>query len=79
MQNCGLWLRKQDRRDGLTSKPKAEEKREEVSEEHLLSLGGKKVGATIVFGPEGETQLIFKPFKGRFEGAGRWTVSLKRQ
>ena len=50
-------------------------KREEVSEQHLLSLGGTKVGAQIVFGPEGETQLIFEP--PRFKQSSLWAVSLK--
>ena len=49
--------------DFQRKRPK-EQQREEVSEETLISLGGKKVGATIVFGSEGETQLTFKPSKG---------------
>jgi hypothetical protein len=66
----------QDRRDGLSSKARGQrEKREEVSEEHLLSLGGKKAGAEIVFGPEGDTQLIFRPSREGLRAA-RW-ISLK--
>jgi hypothetical protein len=77
--------KEQDRRDGLASKAKGQRgEREEVSEEQLLSLGGKKpeveskkAEVEIVFGPEGETQLIFKPSKGRFKKTCRWRVSLK--
>ena len=69
---------KQDRLNGLAYEAKAQtHQNKEVSEEDLLSLGGKKAGAEIVFGPEGETQLIFRPSTGRFKGAARWTVSLK--
>ena len=67
----------QDRLDGLTSNARGRrKKREEVSEETLISLGGRKTGAEIVFGPESGTQLIFTPSKGRFEGAARWIVCL---
>ncbi|MGC2576999.1 MAG: hypothetical protein WA376_05415 [Terrimicrobiaceae bacterium] len=70
------WAMERDRLDGVTSNARGRrKKREEVSEETLISLGGKKVGTTIVFGPEGETQLTFKP--SRLKGAFRWTVSLK--
>jgi hypothetical protein len=55
----------------------ARAKRREVPEKDLLALGGKKTGSDIIFGTDGETQLIFRPSKGRFEGAARWTVSLK--
>ena len=74
----------QDRLDGLTSNARGRrKKREEVSEETLISLGGKKVGATIVFGPEGETQLIFENVTKKRSGKKRpaetyrWRVSLK--
>ena len=75
---------KQDRRDRFNRQarftseakgPRGEEK--EVSEETLISLGGKKAGAQIVFGPESGTQLIFRPSKGSFEETVIWTVSLK--
>ena len=33
-------------------------------------------GNDIIFGPEGETQLVFRPSKGRVKGAARWTVCL---
>jgi hypothetical protein len=69
---------KQDRLNGLAYEAKAQtHQNKEVSGEDLLSLGEKKAGAEIVFGPEGETQLIFRPSTGRFKGAARWTVSLK--
>ena len=73
---------KLDLLNGLASKARGRKtqnkgKCEEVSEQHLLSLGGTKAGAEIVFGPEGDTQLTFRPSKGRSEGAARWTVSLK--
>jgi hypothetical protein len=55
----------------------ARAKRREVPEKDLLELGEKKAGESIVFGSEGETQLIFSPSKGKVEGAARWTVSLK--
>ena len=49
-----------------------------MSVEELLALGGKKTENQIVFGPEGETQLIFRPSKGRLgQVHARWTVSLK--
>jgi hypothetical protein len=73
-----------DRLDGLTSNARGRRKKgEEVSEETLISLGGKKVGATIVFGPEGETQLIFEIVTKKRSGKKRpaetyrWEVSLK--
>ena len=61
---------------GRTNQARAKPRRE-VSEEELLALGGKKAGSDIIFGSEGETQLFFRPSKGSFGGAPRWTVSLK--
>ena len=62
---------KQDRQDGLDSKPKAQTRQREVSVAFLESLGGEviedKIGygqAKIVeirFGSEKETQLSFRP------------------
>ena len=43
------------------AKPRTNENQPQVSVEELLELGGKKVGTNIVFGPKGETQLIFRP------------------
>jgi hypothetical protein len=66
---------KQDKQDGPWKK---EEELPEVSLEELLALGGKKTGNQIVFGPEGKTQLIFRPSKGMVGRApARWTISLK--
>ena len=66
---------KQDKQDGPWKK---EEELPEVSLEELLALDGKKTGNQIVFGPEGKTQLIFRPSKGMVGRApARWTISLK--
>jgi hypothetical protein len=43
----------------------------------LIEELDRKARATIVFGPDGATQFIFSPSKGRVEGAARWKVDLK--
>jgi len=65
---------KQDKRE----EPWKKETLREVSVEELLAFGGKKTESQIVFGPQGETQLIFRPSKGRLgQVHAQWTVSLK--
>jgi hypothetical protein len=75
--------KEQDRRDRLTSRATGRRRKPKgVSERNLLSLSGKKVGETIVFGPEGGLQLIFKPSRGALTGAAArgivpWTVQIQ--
>ena len=52
-----------EKQDKLNEVPWEKENTREVSVEELLALGGKKTENQIVFGPEGETQLIFRPSK----------------
>ena len=71
LANLQALAEKQDRQDGLASKPKTQTKQREVSVAFLELLGGEviedKIGdgkAKIVeirFGSEEETQLIFRP------------------
>ena len=50
------------------AKPAKRREVPDVPEKVLLALKGKKAGSDIIFGPDGETQLIFSPSKGLPDG-----------
>ena len=82
-------LRRSEEIDRQTG-PKKRREVPDVPQKVWLALGGKKVrrvffdrrrqalrqATDIIFGPEGKTQLVFRPSRGRVKGAARWTVSL---
>ena len=90
-QKQKAYLLRQSEEIDRQAKPAKRREVPDVPEKALLALGGKKVrrvffdrrrqalrqAADIIFGPEGETQLVFSPSKGRVKGAARWKVDLK--